>query len=267
MNANLESVPAPGADTAPESRWQKMTFDLDAGAGARAAIGLVTLSNDLTIEPELIRFLPDDGVALYSNRIEFPATATVATLRGMERDITAVTALINPGEKLDVVAFGCTSGTMAIGDTVVAERIRAARPEVKTTDPITAGLTGLDALGCRRIAVLTPYVDEVNDVVEAFIGAKGFDIAARASFKHLNSGEMCRISPESIYQAAMQIGSSDVDALFISCTALRVSPVLARIERDLAKPVVSSNQAMAWHAMRLAGCDDKVTGFGCLLEQ
>ena len=76
----------------------------------------------------------------------------------------------------------------------------------------------------------------------------------------------CRVSPESIHAAGLALGGADVDGLFISCTALRVSPIIDRLERDLGKPVVSSNQAMAWHAMRLAGCADRIEGVGELLR-
>ncbi len=243
-----------------------MRFDEDAGACHRAAIGLVALANDFTIEPELSRFLQIDGVAVYASRIAFPDDTTVRALAGMEKQISSVTDLINKGVPLDVVAYGCTSGTMAIGPENVTARIHEVRPGVKVTDPITAGLAGLRALKLRRIAVLTPYIDEVNQMVEAFIGARGFDIGARASFKIRDSITLCRVTPESIRTAALEVGRSDVDGLFISCTAMRVSPVIAEIERALGKPVVASNQAIAWHALRLSGCNDTVSGFGKLLE-
>ena len=246
--------------------WREMPFKLGATAAEKAAIGLITLANDLSIEPEIIRFLPRDGVALYSNRIPFPDAATPQTLAAMERDISRVTALINPGEKLDVVIFGCTSGTMTIGDAVVRDRILEARPDVLTTDPITAGLAGLRELGCRRIALLTPYTDEVNRIVEAFVSSKGMDVGARGSFKRGSSAEVCRISPESFLEAGLALGREAVDGLFISCTAVRVSSIMEQLEVELGKPVVSSNQALAWHSMRLAGCNESVPGYGRLLR-
>ena len=256
--------PAPQVAPNTQSIWQEMPHSYDEGSPTKAAIGLVTLANDITIEPEIVTFLPP-GVALYSNRIPCSEALTVESLRSMERNITETAALINPGERLDVVIFGCTSGTMAIGDDVVRERIKAAKPDVETTDPITAGITGLKRLGCKRIAVLTPYPDDVNDVVARFITSKGMSIEAHGSFKLVSSSATCRVTPDSIYDAGMALANTDVDGLFISCTALRVSPVIGRLEADLGKPVVSSNQALAWHAMRLAGCEDKVEGYGQLL--
>ena len=251
----------------PANRWQSMAFDLDEGAPHKAAIGVITLANDLTIEPELVRFFPDDGVALYANRIPFPPSATVETLASMENDITATAALINPGCRLDVVIFGCTSGTMTIGDDVVRERILAGKPDVQTTDPITAGITGLKKLGCKSIALLTPYIDEVNQVVERFVTGKGMHVARCGSFGRESAEEMCQIAPQSIFDAGLVLAShDDVDGLFISCTALRVSPIIEKLEQALGKPVVSSNQALAWHSMRLAGYDEPVSGYGRLLR-
>ena len=99
----------------PGELWQHMSCELDTGPAPMAAIGLVTLANDMTIEPELRAFLPSDGVALYANRIPMPEVVNVETLIGMREHIASTTELIVPFSNIDVVAFGCTSGSMAIG--------------------------------------------------------------------------------------------------------------------------------------------------------
>lgn len=245
--------------------WQLMACELDNGQAWRAAIGLVTLCNDVSIEFELRAFLNLDGVCVYANRIPHAPGATVENLRKMEGRITEGAALIVPDSHLDVIAYGCTSGSMAIGPEVVAEKIRAARPGIATSDPVSAAVKGLHALGCRRIAVLNPYSDEVNQVVGRFITDQGFDIVVKGSFKQPGDPRIVRIPPEAIYEAGLALGkSADAQALFISCTGLRVSPVLARLEAALGKPVVSSNQALAWDCLRLAGCEETVEGSGRL---
>ena len=114
--------------------------------------------------------------------------------------------------------------------------------------------------------MLTPYSDDVNSVVTRHITSKGMVLGACGSFKRDSAVEMGRITPQAIYDAGMHLGKQDVDGVFISCTALRVSPILEKLETKLGKPVVSSNQALAWHAMRLAGCNDVVHGYGQLLR-
>jgi maleate isomerase len=56
------------------------------------------------------------------------------------------------------------------------------------------------------------------------------------------------------------------DAIFISCTNFRTIGVLAALERDLGKPVVSAIQASFWHCLRLAGVEDAIDGYGRLLS-
>ena len=246
--------------------WRLMPCEHDEGPASQAAIGLVTLSNDVTIEPELRNFLPLEGVAVYATRIPTSSAGTVEALRALEGHITEAAALIVPEFRIDVMALGCTSGSMAIGPEVVAERIRAARPGMACTNPVSAAAKGLRALGCKRIALLDPYTDEVNVVVERYVSEQGFDIVDKGSFKQRGDPNIVRVPPRAIFEAGLALASSPaVDGLFISCTALRVSPVIGRLEDALGKPVVSSNQALAWDCLRLAGCNAPVPGFGHLL--
>ena len=136
--------------------WPHIACKLDKGPASRAAIGLITLANDLTIENELNRFLSIDGVCVLSTRIPRTSHGTVSSLQDMEQHLTEASKLITPDEHLDVIAYGCTSGSMAIGPEVVAERIHAARPEVACANPVSASLKGLRALDCQQIAVLNP---------------------------------------------------------------------------------------------------------------
>jgi maleate isomerase len=130
---------------------------------------------------------------------------------------------------------------------------------------MTAAGEALRALGMKRIAMLTPYIDEVNHVVEKYISDEGFKIIEKASFKVRTEHETRCISPKSIYDAAFKIGQADVDGVFISCTALRCSSIIEQVESKIGKPVVTSNQASAWHCLQLGRCDQKVEGFGKLL--
>ena len=256
--------------TAPEAVstdvWQHMPCELDTGPAPRAAIGLITLANDMTIEPELQAFLPRDGVALYSNRIPMSNIGTVETLLAMKDHIPASTELIVPYSDIDVVAFGCTSGSMAIGPETVEAKVHEVKPGVPVTNPVSAALKGLRAVNAMRIALLTPYIDSINAVVEDYVSKQGFEIVTKGSFKQRGDPEIICIPPEAIYQAGCELGAhSEAEALFISCTGLRVSSVIARLESALGKPVVTSNQALAWDCLRLAGCAEKVTGYGQLL--
>lgn len=251
--------------TAPPRTYQKHTFTLGTGPASRAAIGLIVLATDHTIEHEWHRIMQLDGVALYQSRLYNSADINPQTLAAMEKDIAPATALILPGQRMDVVAFGCTSGAMVIGEEKVFERIREVRPGVPCTTPITAAQAALKALGARRVGLLTPYVKSVSDWMADYIADRGFDVTASVSYEHGDDNEVARIDEASIRASVLEMGkSADVDAVFVSCTSMRLASQVASLEHAIGKPVISSNHAMAWHALRLAGIRDALPQWGRL---
>ena len=245
--------------------YARLPFTLDAGISKRAAIGLIVLATDHTIEYEWRRLLDIDGVAFYESRLENAAEISAETLAEMDERIAPAVSLIRPGEPMDVIAFGCTSGAMVIGEEQVFARIREARPGIAATTPITGALAGCKALGVRRIALLTPYVRAINDWMGDYIAARGIDIARIGSFEHANDNEVARIDDASLRRAVVALGEDpDVDAVFVSCTSLRLAALIPALEAAISKPVLSSNYAMAWHALRLAGIDEPMPHLGRL---
>ncbi len=238
----------------------------DGGPARAGAIGLVALATDHVCELDLRQIIPQDRVPLYVGRIGFAPEITVETLGAMRDGITAAAELILAGGRLDVLAYGCTSGTMVIGEDEVFARLRAARPGIACTTPPTAALAALRALGLRRVAVLTPYTEGVNRLVHDYFTARGLDIAAFGAFNKTSDAEIAAIAPASIIAAAQALDGPDVDGLFLSCTGMRGLAAVEPLEAALGKPVVTSNQAMAWHALRLAGHAAPLTGFGRLLR-
>jgi maleate isomerase len=230
---------------------------LDDGIAARAAIGLLVLATDQTMEHEFRHLIRLPGVAVYGARLFNDADITPETLRAMRDLITPATELILPDIRLDVVAFGCTSASMALGEDEVFRQIRRARPDVACTTPVTAAFAAFRALGARRIGVLTPYAPEVNAVVRDYLDAHGAEVA--------DDREAARISVASI---AAGIGAlargARLDAVFVSCTSLRLAEHAAAIEADVGIPVTSSDHALAWHCLRLAGVNDTIPGAGRL---
>jgi maleate isomerase len=247
---------------------EHLPFDRDGGIASRARIGLIVLASDFTIEHEWRRIVTGlEGVALYESRIFNDAQITPETLRAMEPRIAASADLILPGARLDVVAYGCTSASMAIGEEKVFERIRSVRPEAKCTTPITAAFAAFRALKAKRIGVLTPYRADVNRIVADYIRARGFDVRVFGSFNEQDDGIVARIAPASVKQGVKAIlARAKVDCVFVSCTSVRLAEAARGIEAELGTPVTSSNHAMAWHALRLAGVDDALPQWGGLFE-
>lgn len=260
----MPDTAVPAADIPP---WEKMAVIFDKGPAPVAKIGLVCLDCDQVIESELRSFMPIPGISLLSTRIPLGGRGTPESLAAMEAHIPEVAKLILPDDELDVFIFGCTSGSMTIGPERVEAAVHKARPGVPVTNPVSAAAAALRQFGAQRVALLTPYSDEINAVVGRYIASQGFDIAARGSFKCDNGVEIGLVPPEAIYEAGVRMGRTDCDALFISCAGLRASSVVQRIEDAIGKPVVTSNQALAWDCLRRAGIEGPVPGFGRLLAE
>jgi maleate isomerase len=124
---------------------------------------------------------------------------------------------------------------------------------------VTAALAAFRALGAQGVGLLTPYAPEINKGLAAYFVRCGAPIAAVATFDRRDDREAARISIASIEAAAERLASTPgVDAIFVSCTSLRVAEAVAGLEQRIKIPVTSSNHAMAWHCLRLAGIEDAI---------
>lgn len=246
-----------------------LPFELDAGIAPRARIGLVVLGCDQTIEYEWRGILQDlPGVGLYHARIAVDPIITPTTLRAMEPLIGPTTDLLLPGHRFEVVAFGCTSASMVLGEEHVMALMNRAKPEARATTPITAARIALQALDARRIALLTPYREDVNLGIIRYLEERGLKVPVFGSFNEEDDGKVGRMTRASIERAVLELGARpEVEAVFVSCTSIRLAAAAAQIERALGKPVTSSNHAMAWHALRLAGIDDLLPECGQLFTR
>ena len=242
-----------------------LTYKLDRGIGHRARIGIIALPDDQTIEHELRMIFDLPGVACFANRLPCAAAITPASLKAMEGEIARAARLILPELSVSVMAFGCTSGSLLIGPDIVRARIKQTHPNSLCTTPVEAAITALSVLGARSIALITPYENEINLNLRAFLQKNACDVTVMGTWNESIDARVGRISPKSIFKAALDLGSSDrVDSVFISCTNLRALEIIEELETKLAKPVISSNQALGWHCLRLAGVTTKLPRFGRL---
>jgi len=237
-----------------------------AGPPERPRIGLVVPATDQVSEVAFAEMLRDHAVSMVVSRVAFENPVVMANLSRMVDDLTRATALLLPDGRIDVVAFSCTSGTVAGGVDAVARAIGAARPGVPFTTPITAAVAAFRRLGTRRIAVLTPYVDEVNEAIHAFLTAAGLEVVEFGSFHLRTEQEIASVPPDAIVAAGRSITGPEAEALFISCTGLQGHAAIGQIEGLTGKPVVTSNQAQVWEALSLLDHGRPIHGYGRLLE-
>jgi maleate isomerase len=247
---------------------ERLDFETDEGLGAAARLGLIVLQTDQTIEHEFTDiFAPLPDVALYNARIPNAMDVTPETLRQMADDLPKAAALLPRSFDFDVIGYACTSGATMIGEQRVENIVRDLHPNAKVTNPLTATKAAMAALGLKRIALVTPYAVDVTKEMQENLHASGFETTAVATFDQSDDFTVARISTDSIQRAIVQIGSRDVcDGVFVSCTSLRALQVIADAEAAIGKPVISSNQALAWHMMRLSGLTDTPPNAGQLFR-
>ena len=245
--------------------WPTLAPRFDDRPATRAMIAYLVLSTDLATEADMRRYLHLDGVECYVARMPMAEVATPETLSDLKHGVVAATKQLAPWATFDAFGFSCTSGSIAVGTSEVTRLVNSVRPGVPVNNPVDSAIQGLKKLGATDIAVLTPYLDEVNSIVETYFAEQGLNIVHAAGFKQNGDPEMNRIDPESILEAGAEVAAQGGDALFISCTGLRTAGIVQRLEDRIGKPVVTSNQALAWTCLRSSGIDDPVAGFGKLM--
>ncbi len=245
----------------------KLDFDTAEEGRGRATFGIVVLASDETLEPEVARLTLPLGIRLHHTRIAMAAQVRSDTLAAMERTLPEALRLLPAAADFDVIAFGCTSGATVLGSEAVARAVRTVFPRTRVTDPLAAIVAAARALEARRLGLVTPYLPAVSERLRGALEQAGFDIVASGSFAQGDDRVVARITPASIRRAAEQLaGAAACDVLVVSCTNLRCLDILAELEERIGVAVISSNQALGWHMLRLVGIRDPVPGFGRLLS-
>lgn len=248
--------------------WQKLEAKFDGEPGAGWSYGFIGLSTDRVCEADVRAFLPDDEtVEVFGVRIPMAIEASTETLTALRDRVTECAKLLIPWGRMDAIGFGCTSGAVAVGTDVLAKKINAVRPGVPVVNPVDAAAEALHLLRARNVALITPYQAGPSSLVEGYFKEKGIEAVTRGSFFLDGDPDMNRVSADCLVEAGARLGShKDADALFISCTGLTTSKVVAPLEARIGKPVVTSNQALTWAMMRAAGDTRKLPGRGRLFE-
>jgi len=247
---------------------QNFPFQLEQTPRSRGAVGLVLPATNTVIEEEFGVIFRQAGMRVHHSRIPIDVAITKESLAAMEDRLEGAVGLILPGRSLDVVAYGCTSASMVIGTNRITEICQMAKPGVHVTNPFTAAIFGLKLLKVTAIALVTPYLDDINQQMRAYLENEGIRVKVMISFNEVDNYKVGQMSLDSVENAVLEVAKrDDVEGVFISCTNLRSVDRIESLEKKLDKPVTSSNHAMAWHAMYLAGVGHSGAGWGRLYEQ
>lgn len=232
----------------------RFSYELAGPIGTSATLGLIVLQTDETIEHDFRRIFTANDISLYVTRVPSGLEVTSDTLAMMSGNLPAAANLLPKSLTYDVVGYGCTSGTAVIGPAKIAEQVKSGCSALQVTDPLSALVAMCEHRGVRRLGFLSPYIASVSQTLRDALATRQIETPVFGSFDEGEEAKVARISENSLYHATMTLGqSSEVDAVFLSCTNLRTLDVIPRIEQDLGKPVYSSSQVLAWHMARLAG--------------
>lgn len=241
--------------------------------GWRARIGVLVPPGNPTVEPEFYMMVPA-GVTVHFARLQgFQSLSAPGASAGMEeRTLAYLDELPGPAKALgsvnpSVVILAHTASSYATGFANESQLIDRLGSLTGTTSLTAARavLAALQHLGVKKLALGTPYPEAISVKGKAFWEAAGFDIVGYQRLSGVQN--IYAESEQRAYQLARQAYTPEADAVFLSGTGLPTVGVLEMLEQDLKKPVISSNQASLWQALRLAGVRQAITGFGSLLRE
>jgi maleate isomerase len=236
--------------------------------GFRARLGFLLPPGNPTVEPELMAVCPS-GVSLHFHRMV--ARGTPGALDGQaERnremvasldDVVEMLALVKP----DIIVIAHTATSYDLGkeqEAALLSRLAKASGTQVTT-AFASAAAALERLGVKRVALGTPYSAETTAKGKAHLEAHGFEVVNHDNLKDITN--IYDTTPEQAYRLARSVDRPEAGAVFLSGTGMPTVRVLEMLETDLQKPVISSNAAMMWLALRACRVNEPIAGYGRLL--
>ena len=229
-------------------------------------IGLITLASDFRIEKDFNNIIYGKDIDLYCNRIHCYNPLTNETLKKMADDIPKVAKDILPDQKLDCVAYACTSGTIAAGYSSIFEKVNLAKPNTKVTTPITSAINALKSLKINKLTIFTPYTDEINQSVIDYFRNENIELSELSYFDLASDLDIGRVDPNHLFDVLTKTNLSNSDALFVSCTSLPVLSIIKELEKKINRVVLSSNQTLIWDTLKKIDYKKEIVGYGELFN-
>lgn len=222
--------------------------------GWRARLGVIVPSSNTTVEPEFVAHAPS-GVSVHAARMPLE-DVTVDGLDAMADRAVECAELLGHAA-VDVVAYACTTGSLLHGHGFDAEleseiEATAGCPAVATALSVERALATFES---ERTALATPYLDDLTGREVEYLEESGFRVVGVDNRAIERNTDIGALTPEEAYRQARVVveRAENPDAVFVSCTNYPSLRVVDRLERDLGLPVVTSNGATLWDALRAVG--------------
>ncbi|MBW2311238.1 MAG: maleate cis-trans isomerase [Deltaproteobacteria bacterium] len=216
-------------------------------------------------EREVQRILPEK-VSLHITRIPM-SDPTYDSLLRMADSVEESSKLLADA-RVDIIAFNCTVGSLLKGrgyDQEIIERVNQATglPATTTTTAVMAGLRALDI---KALILVSPYTESVHQKEKGFLESEDFRLIHDQWLSLADCVQQYEIDPFRWYEVTRALKDPRSDGYFISCGGIRVVDIIQELEAHLKKPVITSNQALVWHCLRMLGLAEPIEGFGRLLK-
>ncbi len=237
------------------------------GDGRRARLGIVVPSVNTVMEPWAQRIVPE-GVSIFVSRMFIPPATTPDAFIEMDRNEGKAAIRQLSSVFPDAIAYGCTASSIVQGLAYDA-RLRAEIEETCKAPATTAAHAILSAariLGATAVSIVSPYTKEVDEAEHRYFEGAGLTVVGGACLGIDDGFRLAEPEPDALFELGVRGFDPRAEALIMTCLNTRSHTVIARLEERLGKPVISSTQATLWHALRLAGIDDRIAGYGVLLE-
>jgi maleate cis-trans isomerase len=218
----------------------------DALAQPRARVGLIIPSVNTYSEPQFNHFAPD-GLGIHVARARV-AGQWKRPLPEMKDEIAGAARLLSDAHP-NVIVFHCTDTSMTQGPQGEGKILDIVKDATGIDAMATSRLVleALQALGMKKVVLLTPY--QSNKAVIDYLTAAGVTVLRDVAMK-LEPKDFGTVTPSQWAQMAKDLDGPDSDGVFLSCTNTRQIEAIADIEKALGKPVVNSNQAVLWGAVK-----------------
>ena len=237
--------------------------------GWRAKIGVIVPPTNTVNEVEWNIMVPQ-GVSVHSTRMPLHSDiSSVEAKKALYEDVKRATSYLTPA-RLNCIAYGCTAGSMVFPMEELSDfMVELAKiPCVTTAASI---VNALKTLGISKVALATPYHKVLNQHEVEFLEKVGVTVAHEQGLGIGASGPheyiaIAQTPAATIFEHIMSADRAEAEAMVVSCTDFPVLDMLPELEKRLGKPVVTSNQATFWAALRATGINDRFETYGILLR-